>query len=45
MHTAAAAVVAWAEWAVWTCKTGKQLVTVERERTFLVRSFFLRPSI
>jgi hypothetical protein len=39
MHTAAAA-VAWAEWAVWTCNTGNLLVTVERERTYRPLFFF-----
>jgi hypothetical protein len=34
-----AAVAAWVEWAVWTCNTGNQLVTVKRERAS-VRSFF-----
>jgi hypothetical protein len=38
MRTAAAA-AAWVEWAVWTCNTGNQLVTVKRERAS-VRSFF-----
>ena len=37
-----AAVVAWAEWVVWTCNTGNLLVTVKRERTS-VRSFFCAP--
>jgi hypothetical protein len=37
-----AAVVAWAEWAVWTCNTGNQLVTVKRERTHRPLFFFQR---
>jgi hypothetical protein len=40
MHTAAAAVVAWAAWVVWTCKTGNLLVTVKRERTHRPLFFF-----
>ncbi|MEA3160801.1 MAG: hypothetical protein QOD95_2349 [Gammaproteobacteria bacterium] len=38
MHMAPRA-AAWVAWAVWTCNTGNQLVTVKRERTS-VRSFF-----
>jgi hypothetical protein len=39
MHTPAA-VVAWAEWVVWTCNTGNLLVTVKRERTHRPLFFF-----
>jgi hypothetical protein len=33
MHMAPRA-AAWVAWVVWTCNTGRKLVTVKRERTY-----------
>jgi hypothetical protein len=39
MHMAPRA-AAWVAWAVWTCNTGRKLVTVKRERTSSPLFFF-----